>query len=137
MAIEIWPTLQSATKHLHEVGSPHPDSFLPQRQYNSMTPENFTQTIADDLFDFIMTHDVKVEDIEDYLEDVLDLMMIDEELLGGSSNPASIHYMANFTMEVIEQLQDGRRDKVVAFEEGVYQNVKQFKGQVIEDQPNQ
>jgi hypothetical protein len=63
-------------------------------------------------------------------------MMIDEELLGGSSNPASIHYMANFTIEVMEQLQEGRRDKVVAFEEGVYRNVKQFKGQVIEDSRN-
>ena len=28
--------------------------------------------------DFIMTHDVKAEDVEDYLDDVLDLLMVQE-----------------------------------------------------------
>lgn len=131
MAIEIWPTFQSATKHLHEVGKPYSGSYLPDRQYNLMTPENFTKTIADDLFEFIMTHDVTPEYIEDYLADVLDLLMVEEEIVGGNSNPASIHRMAIYTTEVIAELQEGRRDKVTAFEEGIYQNVKQFKGQVI------
>lgn len=37
MAIEVWPTLRSAAQHLTEVGQPHPNSFLPPRNYNTMT----------------------------------------------------------------------------------------------------
>jgi hypothetical protein len=43
-----------------------------------MNYQQFSETIASDLFDFIMTHDVKAEDIEDYLYDVLDLLMVEE-----------------------------------------------------------
>jgi len=78
MAIEVWPTLRSSLKHLSEVGQPPNGSFLPVRNYSSMDESTFLQTIANDLFDFIMDHDVKNEDIEDYLDDVLDLMMVQE-----------------------------------------------------------
>jgi hypothetical protein len=62
-----------------------------------------------------MSHDVKAEDIEDYLFDVLDLLKIDEELTGGSRNPASVGYMSNYTVDVIEELQKGKKDKIISF----------------------
>jgi hypothetical protein len=136
MAIEIWPSFQTGIKHLHEIGHPKEDSFLPQRAYGNMTEPQFTQIVVADLFEFIMTHDIKEEDVEDYLYDILDLLMMDEELIGGSSNPASIQYMARYTHQVIEELQNGRNEKVVKFEEEVYQNVKQFRGQIVEDEHN-
>jgi hypothetical protein len=37
-----------------------------------------------------MEHDVKEEDIQDYLYDILDLLMIDEQLSGAYKNPASV-----------------------------------------------
>ena len=80
-----------------------------------MSTEKFLETIADDLFEFIMSHDVKEDDLEDYLLDILDLMMVEEELLGGSNNPASIAYMAHYTMEVMKELQEGKNSKVQAF----------------------
>lgn len=49
-----------------------------------------------------MEHDVKSQDIEDYLYDILDLLMIDEELSGAYRNPASVEYMADYTMRVIK-----------------------------------
>ena len=55
-----------------------------------MTEKQFISTVSLDLKDFIMNHDVKAEDIEDYLYDILDLLMINEELLGGKNNPASL-----------------------------------------------
>lgn len=78
MAVEVWPTLRSASRHLTEVSQPHPASFLPAHNYSTMNYQQFSETIASDLFDFIMTHDVKAEDIEDYLYDVLDLLMVEE-----------------------------------------------------------
>lgn len=90
MAIDIWPSFQSGIKHLTEVSHPREDSFLPQRQYSHMNDRDFTNTIVTDLLDFIMNHDIKEEDMVDYLYDILDLLMMDEELVGGSSNPASI-----------------------------------------------
>ena len=63
MAIEVWPTLKSSLKHLSEVGEPHAESFLQKKNYSSMEETEFIKTIADDLFDFIMNHDVKAEDI--------------------------------------------------------------------------
>lgn len=54
------------------------------------------------MYDFIMTHDVTVDDINDYLYDIIDLLMMEEQLIGGSSNPASIDYMANYTHQVIQ-----------------------------------
>jgi hypothetical protein len=80
-----------------------------------MTSELFQKTIIEDLFDFIMTHDVSSDDLFDYLDDILDLLMMEEELVGGSSNPASIDYMANFTHAVIQELQNGKRDKMDHF----------------------
>lgn len=90
MAVDIWPSFQSGIKHLTEVAQPREDSFLPQRQYAHMTDRDFTDTVVSDLLEFIMTHDIKEEDLVDYLYDILDLLMMDEELVGGSSNPASI-----------------------------------------------
>lgn len=90
MAVEIWPSFQSGIKHLTEVTLTKEDSFLPQRPYAHMTDKDFTTTIINDLFEFIMNHDIKEEDLVDYLYDILDLLMMDEELVGGSSNPASI-----------------------------------------------
>ena len=78
-----------------------------------------------------MNHDVKAEDIEDYLDDILELMRVDEELMGGNSNPASTHYMANYTCQVIDELQKGSKDRVEHFRTYIYSNVKMFKGQVI------
>ena len=63
MAIEVWPTLRSSLKHLSEVSHPPTGSFLPTRNYSTMDEATFMQTIADDLFDFIMDHDVKSEDV--------------------------------------------------------------------------
>lgn len=84
-----------------------------------------------DLFEFIMTHDVRENDLYDYLADILDLLMMDEELSGGSSNPASIEFMARYAYQVIEELQTGKNTKVVSFEQDVYQNVKQFRGEIV------
>ena len=50
---------------------------------------------------------------------------------GGSSNPASIQRMALLTTEVIKDLQNGKKDKVIQFEESVYSHVKQFQGEVV------
>lgn len=132
MAIDIWPSFQSGIKHLAEVAQPQEDSFLPQRQYSRMTDREFTNTIVADLLDFIMNHDVKEEDLVDYLYDILDLLMMDEELVGGSSNPASIESMATLTIKIIEDLQNGSNDRVVKFQKEVYDNVKQFKGEVVQ-----
>lgn len=115
MAIEIWPTLKSALRHLPDLTEQHVDSFLPKRNYSAMEETHFMTTITEDLFDFIMTHEVKSEDVEDYLDDILDLMMVDEELAGGNRNPASIRYMANHTVEVITELQNGKKDKLIHF----------------------
>lgn len=41
-----------------------------------MTPELFQKTIVEDLFDFIMTHDVSSDDLYDYLADILDLLLM-------------------------------------------------------------
>ena len=120
MAVEIWPTFQAGVRHLHEVGYPASDSFLPQRAYNTMSESQFRKTIIDDNFEFIMTHDVKIDDLYDYLSDILGLLMIEEDLIGGSSNPCSIEYMANFTHSVIQDLTDGKRDKIDHFELNIY-----------------
>ena len=41
--------------------------------------------------------------------------MVQDELMGGNRNPASTNYMANYTIEVIKELQDGKREKVDYF----------------------
>ena len=84
-----------------------------------------------------MNHDVKAEDIEDYLDDVLQLLMVQEELIGGNSNPASTYYMSNYTISVIDELQKGKKDKVEHFQKNIYEHVKLFKGQVIEKEEEQ
>jgi hypothetical protein len=131
MAVEIWPSFQAGVKHLHDVGYPSTDSFLPQRPYNTMGESQFRKIIIDDLFDFIMTHDIKPNDLYDYLSDILSLLMIEEDLVGGSSNPCSIEYMAEFTHSVIQELTDGKRDRIDHFELDIYQPVKQFKGKLV------
>ena len=85
-----------------------------------MEESQFLKTITEDLFEFIMNHDVKAQDVEDYLDDILDLMMVQQELSGGNSNPASTYYMSNYTISVIEQLQKGKRNKVEYFEKNIY-----------------
>jgi hypothetical protein len=80
-----------------------------------MTESQFRKTIVDDLFEFIMNHDVKPNDLYDYLSDILSLLMIEEDLIGGSSNPCSIEYMANFTHSVIQELTDGKTEKIDHF----------------------
>lgn len=92
--------------------------------------------ITNDLFEFIMSHDVKEGDLYDYLADILDLLMIDEQLTGGSNNPASIESMARYAFAVITELQEGKNDKVNSFEQDVYQNVKQFRGEIVRDDNN-
>lgn len=62
-----------------------------------------------------MTHDVRENDLYDYLSDILDLLMMEEELSGGSSNPASIEFMAAYAYKVIIELQNGKKDRVDAF----------------------
>jgi len=57
--------------------------------------------------------------------------MIDEQLSGGYKNPASVQYMANYTIKVIEELQKGRNDLITSFEQNIYLNVKQFKGEIV------
>ena len=84
-----------------------------------------------------MTHDVREEDLYDYLADILDLLMMEEQLTGGSSNPASIEFMATYAHRVIQELQDGKNGLVTAFERDVYLNVKQFRGEIVEDKNNQ
>jgi hypothetical protein len=84
-----------------------------------------------------MTHDVREADLYDYLADILDLLMMEEQLTGGSSNPASIEFMATYAYRVIQELQDGKNDLVAAFERDVYLNVKQFRGEIVEDKNNQ
>lgn len=84
--------------------------------------------MTDDLFEFIMSHDVKADDIEDYLYDILDLLMIEEELIGGNKNPASINYMSSHIIRVMEELQSGKKTLVNDFEVNIYNNVKMFKG---------
>ena len=54
--------------------------------------------------------------------------MVQEELIGGNSNPASTYYMSNYTIAVIDELQKGRKDKVEHFEKNIYEHVKLFKG---------
>jgi hypothetical protein len=66
-----------------------------------MGGEEFTRVIVGDIFEFIMTHDVKEKDIYDYLSDILEMLMMEEELIGGSTNPASIEYMSAYTYQVI------------------------------------
>jgi hypothetical protein len=39
--------------------------------------------------------------------------------------------MALLTTEVIKDLQNGKKDKVIQFEESVYSHVKQFQGEVV------
>ncbi len=56
----------------------------------------------DDLVEFIMTHDVREEDLEDYLYDILDLLMMEEQTIVNSNNPTSIQYMSRYTFEVIQ-----------------------------------
>lgn len=62
-----------------------------------------------------MTHDVRENDLYDYLSDILDLLMMEEELNGGSSNPASIEFMTGYAYKVIIDLQNGKKDRVDAF----------------------
>lgn len=40
--------------------------------------------------------------------------------------------MARLTIKVIEDLQNGSNDRVVKFQTEVYDNVKQFRGEVVE-----
>ena len=63
--------------------------------------------------------------------------MVQEELIGGNSNPASTYYMSNYTIAVIDELQKGRKDKVEHFQKNIYEHVKLFKGQVIEKEEEQ
>jgi hypothetical protein len=39
MAIEIWPSFQSALRHLHDLAPPPADSYLPQRDYRTMSSQ--------------------------------------------------------------------------------------------------
>ena len=50
---------------------------------------------------------------------------------GGNSNPASIQNMALHTVNVIAELQEGKKDRVAHFEQNVYNQVKLFQGQVV------
>lgn len=50
---------------------------------------------------------------------------------GGNSNPASIQNMALYTVNVIAELQEGKKDRVTHFEQNVYNQVKLFQGQVV------
>lgn len=59
MAIEVWPTFQSALKHLSDIGEVPANSFLPQKNYSQLEEPAFVKTIIEDLFEFIMNHDVK------------------------------------------------------------------------------
>jgi hypothetical protein len=38
MVFEIWPTFNSGLRHINEISSPSPHSFLPHRQYKYLSP---------------------------------------------------------------------------------------------------
>ena len=59
---------------------------------------------------------MKDEDIEDYLNDILDLLNIDEDLsLENSSKVGSVRYMSREVVKVILELQDGKTDTIDKF----------------------
>lgn len=39
--------------------------------------------------------------------------------------------MSNYTIRVIKELQEGKNGLIVAFEQNIYLNVKQFKGEIV------
>jgi len=45
MAIEVWPTFQSALKHLSDIGEVPANSFLPQKNYSQLEEPAFVKTI--------------------------------------------------------------------------------------------
>lgn len=59
-----------------------------------MDEKELTDTIIEDLFEYVMTHDVNPDHIEDYLDDIMDMMKVEEELEGGINNKASRPFMA-------------------------------------------
>lgn len=93
-----------------------------------MSEDEFMRNIIQDLHLFIMEHDVSLEDLEDYLFDILDLLMIDEELVGGSQNIGSVEHIAKSIHEVILDLNQGNSKKIEYFEEKIYKQVKSMKG---------
>ncbi len=80
-----------------------------------MTQQQFLNTLIADMYQFIMEHDVKEEDIEDYLNDILDLLSIDEDLSLGSGGMGSVRYMSRQVIQVITELQDGKTQTVDKF----------------------
>jgi hypothetical protein len=62
-----------------------------------------------------MEHDVKEEDIEDYLNDILDLLSIEEDSTMGNSGMGSVRYMSQQVIQVITELQDGKTQTVDKF----------------------
>ena len=59
MIIIIWPSLRPGLRNIVDITSPHEQSMLPNKPYNTMTQEQFLNTLIDDLHLFIMEHDVK------------------------------------------------------------------------------
>lgn len=76
MAIEIWPSFKSGLKHIDQISAVSSHSFLPHRDYKHMSSESFRTTITNDFHEFIMTHDVKADHLYDYMNDILELLMI-------------------------------------------------------------
>ncbi len=80
-----------------------------------MTQQQFLNTLITDMHQFIMEHDVKEEDIEDYLNDILDLLSIEEDSTMGNSGMGSVRYMSQQVIQVITELQDGKTQTVDKF----------------------
>ncbi len=80
-----------------------------------MTQQQFLNTLITDMHQFIMEHDVKEEDIEDYLNDILDLLSIEEDSAMGNSGMGSVRYMSQQVIQVITELQDGKTQTVDKF----------------------
>lgn len=80
-----------------------------------MTQQQFLNTLITDMHQFIMEHDVKEEDIEDYLNDILDLLSIEEDSSLGNSGMGTVRYMSQQVIQVITELQDGKTQTVDKF----------------------
>ena len=91
-----------------------------------MTQEQFSNTLIDDMHQFIMKHDVKEEDIEDYLNDILDLLSIDEDISSNGGMMGSVRYMSRQVIQVINELQDGKTAIVDKFQTNIYNPVIQM-----------
>jgi hypothetical protein len=80
-----------------------------------MNQQQFLNTLITDMHQFIMEHDVKEEDIEDYLNDILDLLSIEEDSSLGNSGMGTVRYMSQQVIQVITELQDGKMQTVDKF----------------------